>query len=89
MGVTNNSEASKEKRTLTFLFWCLAIFIFAAFLRLFWILFHFVYGTILVWILGKKFEGVIAALAFLTALIFSIATFRYIYLQFRKHIIDG
>jgi hypothetical protein len=89
MGDIKNSEASREKRILTFLFWCLAIFIFAAFLRLFWILFHFVYGTMLVWILGKKFEGVVAALAFITALIFSIATFRHIYLQFKKHIIDG
>jgi len=83
-----NSETASEKRTLKILFWCFAPIIFPVFLRLFWILFQFVYGTILFLVLGKEYESAIAFFAFLTALVFSIAAFRYIYLQFKQHIIN-
>jgi hypothetical protein len=78
---------SDEKRTLKILFWCITPFLFLAFFRLFWLVFGFIYGTLLSLILGEPFSAFITAVSVATALVFSILTCRYVYQQFKKHII--
>ena len=78
---------SKEQKTLKILFWCITPLLFLAFFRLFWLVFGFIYGGLLTWIFGSQHSGFITLLAIATALIFSILTLRYVYQQFKKHII--
>ena len=76
-----------EKKTLKILFWLLAPIFFIAFFRLFWLAFGIIYGGLLAWMLGPRFTAVITVLSLLTALVFALLTCRYIYRQFKKHII--
>ncbi|MGD8961781.1 MAG: hypothetical protein PVH43_04670 [Desulfobacterales bacterium] len=78
---------SNEKRTLKILFWCISPFLFLAFFRLFWLVFGFIYGGLLSLILGSQLRGLITIVSIATALVFTILTYRYVYQQFKKHII--
>lgn len=82
------NETTREKRHLRILFWCISPFLFLAFLRLYWMLFQFVYGTLFIVLLGKQFAGAIAILAVITSVVFAVFTFAYIYKQYKKHIIE-
>jgi hypothetical protein len=79
--------AAKEAKTLKILFWCITPLLFLAFFRLFWLVFGFIYGGLLSLILGEPFSGLITVMSIATALIFTILTCRYLYQQFKKHII--
>ena len=76
-----------EKKTLKILFWCFTPIFFLVFLRLFWVLFGFVYGGLLALVLGSRFTGAITVGSFLTALVFTLLTCRYMYRQYKRHII--
>ena len=76
-----------EKKTLKILFWCFAPIFFLVFLRLNWLVFGLIYGGLLSWLLGTRFTGVIGVMSFLTALALALLTCRYLYGQFKKHII--
>lgn len=80
-------SSGAEKRTLKILFWCFSPIFFLAFLRLYWLVFGFIYGGLLAWILGSRFTGAIAAVSIVTALVFTVLTCRYLYIQFKRHII--
>ena len=82
-------ETKQEKKQLNILFWCLSPVLFIVFLRLYWMLFQFVYGTLVIIILGNQFKGFIAVTALISSILFSGFTFFYIYQQFKKHIIQG
>ena len=92
-----NAELEKEQQArvkqnetirLKILFWCISPLIFLAFLRLYWMLFQFVYGTLLIILLGKQFAVVISATALITSIVFTVLTFKYIYKQYKKHIVE-
>ncbi|MBW2428861.1 MAG: hypothetical protein JRF56_07885 [Deltaproteobacteria bacterium] len=78
---------SNEKRALKILFWCITPLLFLAFFRLFWLVFGFIFGGLLRLILGSQLNGLITTVSIVTALVFSILTCRYVYRQFKKHII--
>ena len=78
---------AKEQKILKILFWCIAPLLFLAFFRLFWLVFGFIYGGMLSLIFGEPFGGLITVMSVLTALVFTILTIRYVYQQFKKHII--
>ena len=80
-------QPAKEKKTLKILFWCIAPLLFVAFFRLFWLVFGFIYGGLLSVVVGSQFSGLIAVLSVATALIFTVLTIKYVYQQFKKHII--
>ena len=93
-----NAELEKEQQArvkqnetirLKILFWCISPLIFLAFLRLYWMLFQFVYGTLLIILLGKQFAVVISATALITSIVFTVLTFKYIYKQYKKHIVES
>ncbi|MGD9175338.1 MAG: hypothetical protein PVF29_14330 [Desulfobacterales bacterium] len=69
------------------MFWCISPFLFLAFFRLFWLVFGFIYGGLLSLILGSQLRGLITIVSIATALVFTILTYRYLYQQFKKHII--
>jgi len=78
----------KDKRVAKFLFWCLAPLLFGAFMRLFVLVFYFIYGSALIWLIGEQYRGLVQGAALLTALGFAGATLVYLYRQFRIHILD-
>jgi len=82
------NETKREKRHLRILFWCFSPIVFLVFLRLYWMLFHFVYGTLLIILFGRQLKDAIAILAVITSIVFSVFTFAYIYKQFKKHIME-
>jgi len=78
-----------EKKRLNILFWCISPFLFLAFLRLYWMLFQFVYGTFFIILFGKQFTVAISVTALITSIVFTILTFKYIYKQYKKHIVES
>jgi len=83
------NETIRLKKRLKILFWCFSPILFLAFLRLYWMLFQFVYGTLFIFLLGKQFESTIAIIALITSIVFTIFTFKYIYKQYKKNIIEA
>ncbi len=81
-------QLTKEQKTLRILFWCIAPLLGLAFFRLFWLVFGFIFGGLLSLILGTPFRGLITVASIATALVFTILTFRYVYQQFNKHIVN-
>jgi hypothetical protein len=81
------NQPKKEQKILSILFWCIAPLLGLAFFRLFWLVFGFIFGGLISLTLGAQFRGPIAVTSIATALVFTILTFRYVYQQFRKHII--
>ncbi len=82
-------DTKQEKKRLTILFWCISPILFLVFLRLYWMLFQFVYGTLFLVLLGKQFKGIIATVALVSSILFSGVTFSYLYKQFKKYLVDG
>lgn len=78
---------SDEKQTPKILFWCITPLMFLAFFRLFWLVFGFIFGGLLSLIFGSQLSGLITIVSITTALVFTILTIRYVYQQFKKHII--
>lgn len=78
---------SNEKQTLKILFWCITPLLFLAFFRLFWLVFGFILGGLLSLVFGSQLSGPVTIVSITTALVFTILTIRYVYQQFKKHII--
>jgi hypothetical protein len=83
------NEKIRLKKRLNILFWCMSPFLFLAFLRLFWMLFQFVYGTLFIILFGKQFTVAISVIAVITSIVFTVLTFKYIYKQYKKHIVES
>lgn len=80
-------QPAKEQKTLKILFWCIAPLMFLAFFRLFWLVFGFIYGGLFAVIVGSQFSGLITFVSIATALVFTVLTIKYVYQEFKKHII--
>jgi len=52
-------------------------------------LFQFIYGTLFIILFGKQFADTIAVIALITSIVFTIFTFKYIYNQYKKHIVES
>ena len=78
---------SNEKQTLKILFWCITPLLFLAFFRLFWLVFGFIFGGLLRLISGPQLSAMITIVSIASALVFTMLTYRYVYQQFKKHII--
>lgn len=85
--MTTSNLFSNEKQTLKILFWCITPLLFLAFFRVFWLVFGFIFGGLLSLILGSHLTGPITIVSIAIALVFTILTYRYVYQQFKKHII--
>ncbi len=84
-----NTQSKKEKMAAKILFWSLVVPItFTVFLRLFFVFFNFVYGTLIVKIIGQDYAGIVSGIAAITAIGFSIGVLIWIYKQFKKHILS-
>ena len=78
----------KEKRIAKIMFWCFTPFFFAAFMRFFFLIFNYIYGTLIVILLGKKYAYIITAIAFVTSLFFTIAVCSFLWKEYKKHILE-
>ena len=76
-----------EKKTLKILFWCITPLLFLAFFRLFWLVFGFIFGGLASMLFGSRFTQIISAISILIALVFTVLTCRWLYLQFKENII--
>jgi len=84
-----SKPADKEKRLIKVLFWCLAAPMMALmFFRLFFVLFRFVYGSILILVLGAQAKPSILIISVVTALIFTVGAIRYAYGLLKNHILN-
>jgi hypothetical protein len=82
------TQIHKEKRIAKIMFWCCTPFFFAAFMRFFYIIFKYIYGTFLVLILGQKYADIITAIALLTSLFFTLAVCSLLWKEYKKHILE-
>ena len=81
-------KVPQERTIANLLFWCLVVPIVAGvFLRLFFVLFNFGYGLVIVLIFGQAYAGLVAASALLTALGFTAGVLVWVYTQYQKHIL--
>ena len=83
----DHHQPGKDEKTLKILFWCITPLLALAFFRLYWLVFGFIYGGLLYLIFGSRFSGLITIVSIVTALSFTVLTVRYLYRQFKKHII--
>lgn len=84
-----NEKPKKEKLLATVLFWSLVIpAAFAAFFRLFFLFFNFIYGFLIVKIIGQEYAGPVTVIAGITSLGFTIGVLVWLYRQFKKHILS-
>ena len=83
------NKIGAEKKALKVLFWSITPILFLVFFRLFWVMFGFIYGGLLSLVLGSRFTELIAIISFLTSLVFTVLTYRWLYLQFKEHIIGN
>ncbi len=77
-----------ERAIANLLFWCLVVPIVAGvFLRLFFVLFNFGIGLVVLPVLGQAFAGLVTGAAFLIALGFTVGVLIWVYTQYQKHIL--
>jgi hypothetical protein len=81
-------QNNKEKRIAKIMFWCFTPFFFAAFMRFFFLIFNYLYGTLIVIILGKKYAHIITAIAVVPSLFFTIAVCSFLWKEYKKHILE-
>lgn len=60
---------------------------FGVFFRIFFVLFNFVYGLLIVKIIGPDYAGFVAGIALITSLGFTLAVLIWIHTQYKKHIL--
>ena len=83
------SQVHKEERTAKIIFWCFTPLFLAVFMRFFFIIFNFIYETIIVLILGVKYADIITVIAFITSLFFTVAACSFLWKQYKKHILES
>jgi len=83
-----NEQSKREKLAAKILFWILVVPItFAVFFRIFFIFFNFVYGFLIVKIIGPDSAGPVAVIALITSLGFTIGVLIWVHKQYKKHIL--
>ena len=76
-----------DKRSAKIMLWILTPLLLPIFVEFYWIIFGYIYGFIAVKIIGYKYTGAVLLIAFLTSILFAIATYILLYKQYKKHII--
>jgi hypothetical protein len=83
-----DKKSNREKLAAKILFWGVAVpTIFTFFLRTFFIFFNFVYGYLIVQIVGKDYANPVAVIALIASLSFTIGVIAWIHKQYKKHIL--
>jgi hypothetical protein len=83
-----NEQSKREKLEAKILFWSLVVpTIFGVFFRIFFIFFNFVYGLLIVKIIGQDYAGLVAGIALITSLGFTIGVLIWVHEQYKKHIL--
>jgi len=79
--------ANKEAKTAKILFWCISPLLFFAFIRLFFLIFRYVFGTPIIQLIGVEYKSLIILIATLTSIGVTIAVIVYLYRQYKRHIL--
>ena len=83
-----NKQSKREKLAARILFWSLVVpVIFGVFFRIFFIFFNFIYGFLILKIIGYDYTGPVAGIALITSLGFTIAVLIWVHKQYKKHIL--
>jgi len=83
------NKIQRDKRIAKIIFWCFTPLFFAVFLRFFFMIFNFIYGTILRLVFGKQYGDIITVIALITALFFTVAVCLMLWKQYKKHILES
>ena len=78
----------REIRIAKIVFWCVSPIMFAGLVRLFFLVFYFIFGMLLLWIFGVKYNPVIFWLAVLAAVGFTAAALVILYRMFKIHVLE-
>ncbi|MFP4533494.1 MAG: hypothetical protein ACLFNS_12505 [Desulfobacterales bacterium] len=78
----------REKRTAKIVFWCASPIMFAGIVRLFFLVFYFMFGMLFLAIFGVKYNLVILAMAIAASALSTIAALVILYRMFKKHILE-
>ena len=83
-----NKKSEREKLLATVLFWGVAVpAIFTLFLRIFFLFFNFVYGALIVAMLGQEYVKPVTVIALITSIGFTIGVIVWVHKQYKKHIL--
>jgi hypothetical protein len=83
-----DKQFNREKLAAKILFWIIAVpAIFTFFLRIFFILFNYVFGYLIVQIIGKDYTNAVAVIALTASLGFTIGVIVWVHKQYKKHIL--
>ena len=83
-----NERSKREKLVAKVVFWVIAVpALFTFFLRTFFIFFNFVYGSLIVAIIGQDYVEIVTVIALLTSIGFSIGVVVWVHKQYKKHIL--
>jgi hypothetical protein len=87
----NDSDSKKkEGRIIKLFFWCMgAPIMFSVFIRLFFLIFRYVYAPIVSFAFSSVSNDFLFILSSITALVFTIGTIGWTYKQLKTHIING
>lgn len=88
--MNENGSKNKEAKIIKFFFWAMVVpIMFAVFMRLFFVLFYFIYARLLAMVFGADMEGLLALLSVVTSVAFTIGVIAWTYKQLKAHIIKG
>ena len=81
-------QPKREQLVAGILFWGIAApIIFMVFFRLFFILFDFVYGFLILQIVGQGFAAPVTVVALITSLGFTMGVLILVHKQYKKHVV--
>ncbi len=82
--------SSREKTVAVVLLWVVVVPVsFAAFMRLFFLFFYYVYGMLFLAVFGAEYRGAVFAVSILTSLGFTIGVVYWIYKGYQKHVLGA
>ena len=83
-------ESSREKTVAKILLWAVVVPVsFAAFMRLFFLFFYYVYGMLFMAVFGTEYGGAVLAVSILTSAGFTAGVVCWIYKGYRKHVLGA
>ena len=83
-----DKQPTREKLAAKILFWGIAVpAVFTFFLKIFFLFFNFIYGYVIVLIVGQDYAVAVTIIALITSVGFTIGVIVWVHNQFTKHIL--
>jgi hypothetical protein len=83
------NRSDQDKKIAKLMFWVLTPVLLPTCIRFYWIIFNYLYGLVIIVIIGDKHAGMITTAALVTSLVFGVVTYSVLYQQYKKYIIGN